>query len=41
MSCVFHKQKTFGRGNKIFSGGKTMLMLIFLMHKVETLSVNC
>jgi hypothetical protein len=40
VSHIFCEQKTLRRGNKISSGGKTMLVLIFLMHKVETLSIN-
>jgi hypothetical protein len=39
-SCIC-EQKTLGRRNKIFHSGKVMFMLIFLMHKVETLSINC
>jgi hypothetical protein len=40
MSCVFREQKTLGHRNKIFNGGKIVPVLIFLMHKIETLSVN-
>jgi hypothetical protein len=40
MSSVFREQKTLRRRNKIFSSGKTMLLHIFLKHKVKTLYIN-
>jgi hypothetical protein len=39
-SCIFRKQETLGHKNEIFDGGKTMLVLIFFMHKVEALPTN-
>jgi hypothetical protein len=41
VSCIFREYKALGRRNEIFDSGKIMLVLIFLMHKVKALYINC
>jgi hypothetical protein len=40
VSCRLRELKILGHRNKIFGAGKTMLVLIFIMHKVEALPIN-
>jgi hypothetical protein len=39
-SSIQKKKKALGCGNQVFGGQKIMLVLIFLMHKVEALSID-